>query len=254
MQGFESVRMEVERGRARVILDAPEGNRISERLLKDLHDALWEADDLKEVHAIVLKGAGADFSRGADAPPAEARADRRGNGWLDDQTWKLERLQRLQMTIFDMHKPVIAQVHGHCLGAGADLALLCDIVVCADDARIGAAESGSAKLSPNHMWIYHAGPQWAKHLLLTGRPVSGAQAATIGLALSAVPAAQLEGEVESLLDRLALVDAELLSANKRIVNLALELMGARSLQRLAAELDARMGFRPPAELTRGGGY
>ncbi len=89
------------------------------------------------------------------------------------------------------------------------------------------------------MWLYHIGPQWAKRLLLTGDTITGAEAAQIGLALKAVPAADLEGEVNQLLERMAKIDADLLTANKRIVNIGLELMGARTLQRLAAEMDAR---------------
>jgi len=83
------------------------------------------------------------------------------------------------------------------------------------------------------------GPQWAKRLLLTGDLIGGRDAATIGLVLKAVPGDQLVAEVEALADRLALIDADLLSANKRIVNIGLELMGARTLQRMAAEMDAR---------------
>jgi enoyl-CoA hydratase len=83
------------------------------------------------------------------------------------------------------------------------------------------------------------GPRWAKRLLLTGDTITGAEAAKIGLVLKAVPAELLSAEVEGLADRLALIDPDLLSANKRIVNVGLELMGARTLQRLAAENDAR---------------
>jgi enoyl-CoA hydratase len=89
------------------------------------------------------------------------------------------------------------------------------------------------------MWLYHVGPQWAKRLTLTGDTITGAEAAQIGLVLKAVPADLLEAEVEGLLDRFAMIDPDLLAANKRIINLGLELMGARTLQRLAAENDAR---------------
>ncbi len=89
------------------------------------------------------------------------------------------------------------------------------------------------------MWLYNVGPQWAKRLTLTGDTVTGAEAAHIGLVLKSVPPDLLEAEVEGLCDRLALIDTDLLAANKRIINLGLELMGARTLQRLAAENDAR---------------
>ena len=89
------------------------------------------------------------------------------------------------------------------------------------------------------MWLYHCGPQWAKRLTLTGDMITGAEAAQIGLVMKAVPADLLEAEVDGLAGRLALIDADLLSANKRIINMGLELMGARTLQRFAAENDAR---------------
>ncbi len=90
----------------------------------------------------------------------------------------------------------------------------------------------------------HCGPQWAKRLLLTGDTVTGAEAAPIGLVLKSVSADMLEAEVEGVADRLAKVDPDLLAANKRIVNLGLELMGARTLQRMAAENDARAHLAP----------
>jgi enoyl-CoA hydratase len=113
------------------------------------------------------------------------------------------------------------------------------MVVAADDATIGFPPARDLGCLPNNMWLYNAGPQWAKRLTLTGDTVTGKEAERIGLVMKSVPAEQLEAEVEGLLDRLALIDPELLAANKRIVNLGLELMGARTLQRLAAENDAR---------------
>jgi len=117
-------------------------------------------------------------------------------------------------------------------------------VICADDARLGFPPSRNLGATPSMMWLYHVGPQWAKRLLLTGDTISGAEAADLGLALKAVPADLLEGEVEGLLDRLAMIDHHLLAANKRVVNLGLELMGARTLQRLSAENDARAHLAP----------
>jgi len=89
------------------------------------------------------------------------------------------------------------------------------------------------------MWLYLVGPQWAKRLLLTGDSIRGDDAAKLGLALKAVPAEELDAEVAALAARLAMIDPDLLSANKRIVNIGLELLGARTVQRMAAEMDAR---------------
>ncbi len=148
------------------------------------------------------------------------------------------------MAIFDMHKPVIAQVHGYCLAGGTDVALLCDIVIAAEDAVIGFPPVRAMGGPPAHMWTYLVGPQWAKRLLLTGDSISGAEAARIGLVLQAVPRDALERTVEDLADRMVMIDPHLLAANKRACNLALELMGARTLQRLAAEIDARAHQAP----------
>ena len=92
--------------------------------------------------------------------------------------------------------------------------------------------------------LYHAGPQWAKRLTMTGDLISGADAALIGLVMKAVPADLLDAEVASLARRLALIDPDLLSSNKRVINMGMELMGARTLQRYAAETDARAHRAP----------
>ena len=102
----------------------------------------------------------------------------------------------------------------------------------------------ASSLPAGRQWIYHVGPQWAKRLCLTGDTITGAEAQQIGFALKSVPLEYLESECESLLDRLAQIDPDLLSANKRIVNVGMELMGARTLQRMAAENDARGHLAP----------
>lgn len=236
---------EVRDGSAWITLNRPEKrNALSEPLQEQLSALLWEADEDNRVHAVVLRAAGPDFCSGYDLQkydqPIPGQVDhRRGRAKFDDDSWHQERAQRLRMALFDMHKPVIAQVHGRCLAGGTDLALLCDMVICADDALFGFPPARSQGSLPSHMWLYLVGPQWAKRLLLTGDSIRGDDAVKIGLAMKSVPADQLDAEVETLAARLALIDADLLSANKRIVNLGLELMGARTIQRMAAEMDAR---------------
>ncbi len=247
---FENILYEVERGRARITLNRPKKlNALSLELQAELCEALWEADNDRDVHCVVLRGAGRAFSAGYDLTGAGGNVpvsriqseDRhyRGGRSIDDDAWQLERAQRFRMALFDMHKPSIAQVHGFCLAGGTDLAMLCDRVIAADDATIGFPPARDLGALPNNMWVYNVGPQWAKRLTMTGDTVTGAEAQQIGLVLKAVPSEHLENEVEQLADRLAMIDPDLLSANKRIINLALELMGARTLQRLAAENDVR---------------
>ena len=255
MNDPETILYEVESGRARITLNRPEKlNALSLQLQQELNDALWEADNDTRVHAVIIKGNGRAFSAGYDLTPLANRrpspetdtytAVYRGGRTLDDDAWQLERAQRLRMAIFDMHKPVVAQVHGYCLAGGTDVALLCDIIIAAEDATIGFPPARAMGALPNNMWLYHCGPQWAKRLFLTGDTITGAEAATIGLVLKAVPADMLSAEVEGLVDRMAMIDSELLSSNKRIVNLGLELMGARTMQRLAAENDSRAHLAP----------
>ena len=258
MDDFQHIIYEADAGRARITLNRPEKrNALSVPLLEELNVALWEADNDKDVHCVILRGAGSCFSAGYDLtpglnnPPSGGRPGRtyRDGGiyaepTIDDDIWRLEYSQRLRMVLFDMHKPSIAQVHGYCLAGGTDIALLCDMVIAADDASVGFPPARDLGSLPNQMWVYHCGPQWAKRLLLTGDTVTGQEAASIGLAMKSVPAELLEAEVETLADRLAMIDADLLSANKRIVNMGLELMGARTLQRMAAENDGRAHLAP----------
>src|SRR3546814_15818359 len=139
------------------------------------------------------------------------------------------------MAFFARAKPVRRQVHGRCLAGGTDLSLRCDMVICAEDALFGCPPARSQGSLPSHMWLYLVGPQWAKRLLLTGDSIRGDDAARIGLALKAVPADQLDAEVTALAARLAMIDAEMRSANKRVGHIGLAMMGARPLHRLAAE-------------------
>jgi enoyl-CoA hydratase len=247
---YEHILYAVENGRARITLNRPgRRNALCPPLLDELERALWDADDDKRVHCVILRGAGPAFCAGYDLTgfgraPADDGVPRRGMRTIDDDIWSLEKSNRRIRALWEMHKPSIAQVHGHCLAGGTDLALACDMVIAADDASIGFPPARNLGALPNNLWVYHCGPQWAKRLYLTGDTVTGAEAAKIGLVLKAVPAEYLEQEVEGLVDRMAMIDSELLSANKRVVNLAMELMGARTMQRLGVENDARAHLAP----------
>jgi enoyl-CoA hydratase/carnithine racemase len=254
---FETILYEKDGGKARITLNRPEKlNALSMKLQRELNTALWEADNDAAVHVIVLRGAGRAFCAGYDLTPMQSPPKRgvagdeaytnvyRGMASLEDDVWQLERQQRERMAIWDLHKPVIAQVHGYCLAGGTDLALLCDIVVAADDAVFGFPPVRAMGSPPAHMWTYLVGPQWAKYMLLTGDSITGKQAAEIGLVLKSSPSDSLEAEVEALASKMEKIDVELLSPNKRIINLAMELMGARTMQRIAAENDARAHQAP----------
>ncbi len=255
LQSAEFIQFEVRERIARITLNRPDKrNALTPQMIAELHDALLEADALLDVNVIVLAGAGKDFCAGYDLAGAYAgrKSDSEARGseaeeaqyrtlgaTLDDDCWQLEKTQRQMRILFEIHKPVIARIQGNCLAGGTDLALLCDMVIAADDAKIGFPAARANGTPPNHMWFYHVGPQWAKRLLMTGDCLWGRDAARIGLVLDAVPAPELDAAVDELARRLSCVDAELLAAHKRVVNIALELAGADTLQRMAGELDAR---------------
>ena len=247
LQTTQCLTFEIEGAIATITLNRPEKrNALNRALLTELRQALLEADDLRAVRCVILLGAGKDFCAGYDVsgPAAADGYDaalyrQPGSASIADDTWRLERNQADIMTLFDMHKPVIAAVQGNCVAGGTDLALSCDMVIAARDARIGFPATRAMGTPPMHMWLHNVGPQWAKRLLLTGDSVTGRDAAKIGLVLKAVPGARLQQQARALADRLALVDADMLAANKRIVNMGLELMGTRTLQRFSAETDAR---------------
>ncbi|MFB0874880.1 MULTISPECIES: crotonase/enoyl-CoA hydratase family protein [unclassified Sphingobium] len=247
----EFIDFKVDGAIATITLNRPEKrNSLNRAMMIELEAALLEADDRADVNVVVLQAAGKDFCAGFDlvttyndvkkdqTEPTEEVTYRTRFGTIDDDSWHLEATQRYMMTIFDLHKPVIAKVQGNCLAGGTDLVFFCDMVIAADDAKIGFPAARANGTPPSHMWVYHLGPQWAKRILMTGDTLLGRDAARVGLVLDAVPADKLDAEVETLAQRVALVDPEILATHKRVVNMALELQGARTLQRFSATQDA----------------
>ena len=251
LKSTECITFEVKERVATITLNRPEKrNALSGQLVQELYDGLLEADALNAVNVIVLQGAGKDFCAGYDlmgtyggnAEDGDDAFDpddyRTMNGTMDDDIWNMEETQRRTLVPFDIHKPIIAKVHGNCLAGGTDLAFMCDIVIAADNARIGFPATRANGTPPNNMWFYHCGPQWAKRMLFTGDHLSGRDAARIGLVMDSVPAEELDAEVAELARRISFVDTGLLATQKRIVNVAMELAGAKTLQRMAIEQDA----------------
>jgi enoyl-CoA hydratase len=255
LKSTEVLKFSVAEAVATITLNRPDQhNALSEPLIDELHGALLEADARTDVNAILLQGAGKSFCAGYDltgvyAGMADAGEDaaayRSTNATVDDDCWGLELTQRKLAIIPQLHKPVVAKIHGNCLAGGTDIALSCDIVIAAEDCRIGFPAARANGTPPSNYWMYHCGPQWAKRLLFTGDTIRGRDAARIGLVMDCYKADELDAEANRLVRRIALVDGELLATHKRVVNLSLELAGAGTLQRLATELDAR------AHLSRG---
>lgn len=247
---------------AHITLDRPDKrNALSATTIRELNQALLEADDRIDVNVILLSGAGKDFCAGYDLTDSYGGKEDEGvsydparyrsrAGTLDDDIWNLQRQQELTLIILDLHKPTIAKIQGNCLAGGTDLAFSCDIVLAADDAKIGFPAARANGTPPTNLWFYHCGPQWAKRMLFTGDTISGLDAARIGLVLEAYPADRIDHEANEMARRVAAVDAEILAAHKRVVNMQLELAGAKLSQRYAVELDARAHLSQGPRRTR----
>ena len=220
-----------------VTLNRPEKrNALSLELQNELIDALVAAEQDEEAGCIVIRGAGPAFCAGFDITPQGRTPG--GEKPIRTDINDLRGTTRRFAQIWELSKPVIAQIHGYCVAGGTDLAMHCDMIVAAEDTQIGFPPVRAQGAPPTHMWTYMVGPQWAKRMLLTGDFIDGATAERIGLVLSAVPAERLADEVHELASRVAMIPHDLLAANKGIVNKAIELMGRTMLQEAARETDA----------------
>ena len=239
---------------ATVTLNRPERlNTIVPPMPEEFEHAVQAATGDDRVKVIVLRGAGSSFCAGYDFGGGFHHWDESittggrwdpGKDFVGAGAWGPT--QRF-MSIWRTPKPVIAQVHGWCVGGGSDMALCADLVIVSDDARIGTpyARMWGAYLSG--MWLYRLGLTKAKEHALTGRPLSGREAADVELVNRAVPFDQLEGEVAELADQLATSPASQLAAMKLVVNQAYENMGLASTQTLGPILDGLMRNTPDAE-------
>jgi len=232
----------------RLTLNRPkQHNPLTPRCIRELLEGVAGAEHDPDVRVIVIRGSGRSFSSGYGILPDDIEPGYAFNaGGIEGEVTAMIELGADWGRVWDCQIPVIAQVHGNCLAGGTDLALHCDLVVAADDARFGFPPVRSMGVPPTNMWLYHLGPQWTKRLLFTGDTVSGTDAAAIGLAQAAVPGSELDEYALSLAARVALVGRELLAANKRVVNQGVELMGRSQLQRYAALNDAVAHRAPDA--------
>jgi enoyl-CoA hydratase len=141
------------------------------------------------------------------------------------------------MALWRATKPTIARVHGAAVAGGSDIALCCDFLIMADDARIGYPPARVWGVPTPAMWVYRLGPQLAKRMMMTGDVITGEEAAAIGLALEAPPASELDKSVERLARRLKGVPRNQLMMTKMVVNQAYENMGLTNTQKFATFFD-----------------
>ena len=249
---------------ARITLDRPDrGNGITLEMPRELAACVERANLDPEVHAIALAGNGTGFCGGYDLGSAEAFGSnderRTTNDPLSgsptdpatvaanhdpDSTWDpvvdfqmMSRNVRGFMSLFHSEKPVICKVHGYCVAGGTDMALCSDLLVVADDAKIGYPPARVWGVPTTALWAYKLGPTRAKRLLLTGDSISGREAVSWGLATDWAPAAELDRAFESLLDRVARIPINQLVMHKLLINQALYSQGLAATQAMGTFFD-----------------
>jgi enoyl-CoA hydratase len=227
----------------RITLNRPKVlNAIDAELPFELEAAVQEANGDPGVHVIVLAGAGRAFCAGYDlAAYAQAKGPNPGvqeMPWdpMQDYAFMMRNTEGF-MSLFRSYRPVICKVHGFAVAGGSDIALCSDLVVMAEDARIGYMPARVWGCPTTAMWVYRLGPERAKRYLFTGDTMDGREAARMGLVLKAVPGDALDAEVEALAARMATVPVNQLMMQKLMINQALENMGLRSTQMMATVFD-----------------
>jgi enoyl-CoA hydratase len=221
----------------RLTLNRPEKrNALNNALRAAIFSALETADKDPEIKLSIIRAAGPSFSAGYDLA-ADLSVDQpyhtAGGIW----PWSRQAVEGW-LRMWDLAKPVIAQVHGYCLAGGSELAAACDLVYVAEDAQIGYPPT--RLMSPPdmqfHPWLL--GMRRAMEMYLTGDSITGVEAVQDGFANRAFPAEKLNEEVLKIAERVALVPTDLQQINKRSVHRAMEIMGMRDALRSGTELQA----------------
>jgi enoyl-CoA hydratase len=211
-------------------------NALSNALRGELFAALEATDRDDSVRVIILRGAGPCFSAGYDLASDVSQnqpfytAAGLGN-------WPRHVVEGC-FRIWDLAKPVIAQVHGYCLAGGSELAAACDLVYVAEDSLIGYPAVRSISPPDNQFYPWVVGMRRAMELMLTGDTMSGSEAAASGFANKAIPIDQLEAGVLEVAARVAKIPSDLQQVNKRAVHRQMEAMGMRTGIRAGTEMQA----------------
>ncbi len=236
---------------AYVTLNRPEKlNSLSADLQMEVKDALedagWQDDGIR---VIVIKGAGRGFSAGFDIS-GEGGGDTiqvrarflKGEGFTATAWWDV---------FWNNPKPIIAQVHGFCIAGGCATATFCDLRICSEDALFGAPEIRIMGPYIQGVWPWIIGMTKARELLYTGNLIDAQEAFRLGLVNRVVPNDSLEEEVNRMARTIAKLPAAIVEYNKKLVNMAYELMNIRQVIERSSELEAAclasMGSLPEVE-------
>ncbi len=262
MGDFETVLYETGDKIARLTLNRPErGNGITSRMPGEIAACVEQANLDPAIHVIALAGNGSGFCGGYDlTASAEGRMEEMGGveapagspldpatigaNHAPDSNWDpvtdfqfMWRNVRGFMSLFHSEKPVVCKVHGFCVAGGTDMALCSDLLVVAEDAKIGYPPSRVWGSPTTALWANRIGAMRAKRLLLTGDSLTGTEALEWGLATEAVPAAELDARFERLLGRIAQLPINQLVMMKLLVNQTVHAQGLHQTQVLGTFFD-----------------
>ncbi|MBO6701992.1 MAG: enoyl-CoA hydratase/isomerase family protein [Pseudomonadales bacterium] len=224
-------------GVSRITLNRPDSrNALNNQIRGEIFSQL-EANDLdNSVRVTIIRGAGQAFCAGYDLK-GNNNEDRPFHTAGGDGSWARHVVEGA-FRMWDMAKPIIAQVHGYCLAGGTELATACDLVYVAEDAKVGYPVVRSMSPPDNQFFPWIVGMRQAMEMMLTGDAISGTQAAEYGFANRAYPLEQLEDEVLKIAEKIAKVPPDIEQMNKRAVHRQMELMGLRSAVRQGTEIQA----------------
>ena len=252
---YETILYEKKDRIATITLNRPEKfNTIRPPMPEELERSLAEANADQDVRVIILQGAGKAFCAGfdfsEDLDHFEGWGGQAGSNQWDPGNDMIMVTNPFTapipkfMSIWRSSKPVVARVHGWCVGGGTDMALLSDVIIASEDARLGTPYSRVWGCYLTAMWIYRLGLTKVKLLALTGDSLSGKEAEEIGLINKAVPVEKLDEEVHYLANRMAQCPTTQLAAMKLVINQAYDNMGLASSQLLGCILDGYMRNTP----------
>ena len=252
---FETIKYEKNGSIVSVTLNRPATfNAIVPPMPEEIERAMAIANADDDVRVIVLQGAGKSFCAGFDFSDNLSHFEGWGlSGAAEDWDPGKDFMTVTNpfmgpvpkfMSIWRSPKPVIAKIQGWCVGGGSEMGLLADIVIAADDARLGTPYSRVWGCHLTGMWIYRLGLTKAKMFALTGDSLSGKEAAEIGLINKSYPAEELDEQVQYWAERMANIPSSQLAAMKLIINQAYDNMGLQTTQYLGPILDGLMRNTP----------
>ncbi|MGZ5938732.1 MAG: enoyl-CoA hydratase/isomerase family protein [Rhizomicrobium sp.] len=222
----------------RLTLNRPEKrNALSNELRGELYAALEAGDRDADVRVMILRGAGACFSAGYDLSREGGRQPQPYQTAAGAGQWARHVVEGC-FKIWDLAKPVIAQVHGWCLAGGSELATACDLVYVAEDAQVGYPPVRMMSPPDNQFHAWLCGLRPAMEMMLTGDAISGTEAVRVGFANRAFVPEKLEAGTLAMAERVAKIPSDVQQMNKRSVHRAMEIMGLRAAIRAGTEIQA----------------